>query len=147
MFNKEYQKQWRKNNPEYNKEHYKDNSKPAKKAMKKYYKTKKGKATYRRASEKFKEKNPEFRREYQREYRYKKRKFINHYKISRGCSVCGYNKCASALDFHHNNGNKKFNIGGITRIISDSQRIKKEIDKCIILCRNCHAELHEKERR
>ena len=70
--------------------------------------------------------------------------WINNYKLSKGCSICGYNKCAEALDFHHINDKDI----GISRLINKDKsikRIKKEIDKCNILCANCHRELHAKE--
>jgi len=56
------------------------------------------------------------------------------------CEVCGYNKCVTALTFHHKN-NKIFGISasGYTR---SWDKVKKELTKCILLCSNCHAELH-----
>lgn len=80
---------------------------------------------------------------YNRKRYLENRKYIINYKLSKGCSVCGYNKYASALDFHHNNGNKEFSISQFNT--HSLKRIKIEIDKCKVLCRNCHAELHEKE--
>jgi hypothetical protein len=57
------------------------------------------------------------------------------------CSVCGYNKCLAALEFHHRDPEEKdFEIGS-TRGKSWSS-IKAEIDKCDLLCANCHRELH-----
>ncbi len=59
------------------------------------------------------------------------------------CSICGHNKCITALEFHHLDSNKKdFGISakGYTRSWS---LIRKELDKCILLCANCHRELHE----
>ena len=57
------------------------------------------------------------------------------------CQVCGYNRCTRALTFHHLSPSEKdFNIGGSTKAWS---RIKAELDKCILLCANCHAETHE----
>ena len=59
------------------------------------------------------------------------------------CEICGYNKCISALEFHHLNPNEKdFGIGakGYTRNIETN---KKEVDKCILVCANCHREIHE----
>ena len=58
------------------------------------------------------------------------------------CSACGYNKCPDALDFHHlDPTEKEFGLAssGITRAW---ERVKKELDKCILLCANCHRELH-----
>ena len=58
------------------------------------------------------------------------------------CQICGYNKCESALEFHHINPEiKEFGIGenGLTRSISKN---KNEVDKCILVCANCHREIH-----
>jgi len=74
----------------------------------------------------------------------KRRQYTQEYKLSKGCKICGYNKCAGALDFHHSNDDKEFTIGSYS--IMNLERIEREIKKCVVLCRNCHAELHEKER-
>lgn len=58
-----------------------------------------------------------------------------------GCYICGYNKCQSALQFHHLVPNEKsLEIG--TAIRGSFKKLLKEIDKTILLCANCHAELH-----
>jgi 5-methylcytosine-specific restriction endonuclease McrA len=55
------------------------------------------------------------------------------------CQICGYNRCTSAMVFHHTNpAEKDFNI-------SERQGWKSvvaELDKCELLCSNCHAEVH-----
>jgi phage FluMu protein Com len=57
------------------------------------------------------------------------------------CTVCGYEKCLSALDFHHRNPNEKdFEIGDMRH--KPWELIKTELDKCNCVCRNCHAEIH-----
>lgn len=58
------------------------------------------------------------------------------------CEICGYKRCVSALEFHHLDPNEKeFGVGekGYTRSI---ETIKKELDKCILVCSNCHREIH-----
>lgn len=56
------------------------------------------------------------------------------------CERCGYNKCIDALDFHHRDPNEKdFTIGGKSWSF---ERLKKEADKCILVCANCHREIH-----
>lgn len=58
------------------------------------------------------------------------------------CERCGYDRCADALDFHHRNpGEKDFSVSekGYTR---SWVRVKRELDKCVLLCSNCHRELH-----
>ncbi len=61
------------------------------------------------------------------------------------CEKCGYNKCVSALEFHHLDPSKKdFGIGGKgnTRKL---ELMIKEVDKCILVCSNCHREIHDYE--
>ncbi len=59
------------------------------------------------------------------------------------CQICGYDKCNRVLIFHHRDPAKKiFGIGGAHCRSWDA--IKKELDKCDLLCRNCHGELHSK---
>lgn len=58
------------------------------------------------------------------------------------CVRCGYNKCVAALQFHHKDITKKeFGISA-KGIIRSWERIKVELDKCELLCANCHAEEH-----
>lgn len=57
------------------------------------------------------------------------------------CSVCGYKTCVDALEFHHvNPSEKEFTIS--KRPCRALEKLKKELDKCILLCSNCHKELH-----
>ncbi len=73
----------------------------------------------------------------------KRRKWVRQkavsYKGSR-CIFCGYAKYSGALDFHHLY-DKKFGISekGYAR---SWQAIQQELDKCILVCANCHRELH-----
>lgn len=61
-----------------------------------------------------------------------------------GCAICGYNKCNASLDFHHvNPDNKKFPLSLQSMEYKD-ERIIEEINKCILLCKNCHYEMHTK---
>jgi predicted HNH restriction endonuclease len=58
------------------------------------------------------------------------------------CQICEYGKYVGALEFHHlDPAQKDFGIGykGYTRswIV-----VKKELDKCILVCSNCHHEIH-----
>lgn len=59
------------------------------------------------------------------------------------CALCGYSRCASSLDFHHlDSALKEYSISdsGATRGWSV---IKKELDKCLMVCRNCYGEIHD----
>lgn len=61
------------------------------------------------------------------------------------CSRCGYDRCLPAIHFHHRDPTQKdFSLGG--RHTISWIRIKEELDKCEILCSNCHTEVHEKIR-
>jgi NADH:ubiquinone oxidoreductase subunit D len=72
--------------------------------------------------------------------------FVN-YKKQLACVTCGYNHPA-ALDFHHveqKKSNRK-----VHRLVSDGhtkKRILEEIDKCVVLCSNCHRVHHHDERK
>ena len=76
--------------------------------------------------------------------RNRKLELIKH--LGGRCEVCGYNRCAWAFDFHHKDGNKENNVA---RIIHEGSKDKalKEAEKCILLCANCHRELHYKQRK
>ena len=57
------------------------------------------------------------------------------------CIVCGYNKSIRALQFHHLDPTQKdFGISGTTKSF---EKLKPELDKCVLLCANCHGEVHE----
>jgi len=58
------------------------------------------------------------------------------------CWLCGYAKCARALSFHHLDPTQKdFGLSdkGWTR---SWEKIERELKKCILLCANCHMEVH-----
>lgn len=57
------------------------------------------------------------------------------------CELCGYKKCNRALQFHHLNPEEKdFSISG--KSIS-FEKLKDEVNKCILVCSNCHSEIHD----
>ena len=59
------------------------------------------------------------------------------------CEKCGYNQCLAALQFHHKDPNQKdFGIAGKTTF---NDTMIRELEKCSLLCSNCHFELHSKE--
>ncbi len=58
------------------------------------------------------------------------------------CQMCGYNRCIEALEFHHTDASQKdFGLSdkGYTR---SWIKIQAEIEKCVLVCANCHRELH-----
>ena len=59
------------------------------------------------------------------------------------CSICGYKKNLAALAFHHTSSTKKdFKLDMRSLSNRTLQTILTELDKCILVCHNCHAELH-----
>lgn len=57
------------------------------------------------------------------------------------CSKCGYSRCSAALEIHHINPETKDD--NFRNIRSWSwERIQKELKNCVLLCANCHRELH-----
>jgi transposase-like protein len=57
------------------------------------------------------------------------------------CRLCGYDRYAGALQFHHRDPAKKrfhFADGGVTRALA---LLREEARKCVLLCANCHAEV------
>lgn len=76
-----------------------------------------------------------------RNRRYRIKKFLVEYKGER-CQICGYNKCLHALEFHHLDPAKKdFTIASNMKYNS-LDKLKGEVDKCILVCSNCHREIH-----
>lgn len=77
------------------------------------------------------------------------RQEINHFKIRKGCCKCGYNAHSKALHFDHIDPENKSNC--ISNLIATYERAGKkrreqikelvilEMNKCSILCANCHA--------
>lgn len=62
------------------------------------------------------------------------------------CERCGYNKNLSALEFHHiDSNNKSFNIDGRNLANKSFDELLNESNKCILLCANCHREIHHED--
>jgi len=58
------------------------------------------------------------------------------------CVFCGYARYMGALDFHHMDPAKKdfgLSMQGLTR---SWEKVKQELNKCILVCTNCHREIH-----
>ena len=70
--------------------------------------------------------------------RIKRQEYLDAIKLKKGCARCGYKEAAEALQFNHlDPETKSFNIGECKR--KNLETINKEIDKCEVLCANCHA--------
>lgn len=60
------------------------------------------------------------------------------------CVICGYNKCMDALELHHIiSHDKEFGLGKILGNPAAWLKIVDELRKCVLLCSNCHRELHK----
>lgn len=63
------------------------------------------------------------------------------------CEECGYNKCQASLSFHHLDPSvKEIQFSDLNERVNSlddlSNNIKTELDKCLLLCNNCHREKH-----
>ena len=63
------------------------------------------------------------------------------YVLGGKCQICGYNRCVQALDFHHVNPKEK-SLDFSINTGRSWQTTRDEIKKCILLCSNCHREVH-----
>ena len=62
-----------------------------------------------------------------------------------GCSICGYNKNGAALEWHHLDPDaKEDEPSNLSKLGTWSgwQQYQEEIKKCILVCANCHREIH-----
>lgn len=80
-----------------------------------------------------------YQKKYTQKRRDNKQKGVDY--LGGKCIKCGYNKCNAALDFHHvDSSDKEFNPAHLTR--GNWNKLKSELDKCVLLCSNCHREHH-----
>ena len=60
------------------------------------------------------------------------------------CQICGYDRSVNALEFHHLDPSKKeLGFGNARSSNSSWSRLVEELRKCVLLCSNCHKEVHE----
>jgi hypothetical protein len=68
--------------------------------------------------------------------------WLQEYKSSLSCVVCGEDE-PCCLEFHHTDPKQKeFKISGALRRSKNVEEVLREIEKCIVLCSNCHKKLH-----
>lgn len=61
------------------------------------------------------------------------------------CIICGYQRCQKALDFHHKEeGEKTYKGFGLSAngMLAKWSTLLEEVKKCVLLCSNCHREVH-----
>lgn len=77
-------------------------------------------------------------------YRERNKDFILEYKRQHPCVFCGFSNPV-ALDFHHKDSEEKDE--NISKMMNGCsiKTILLEIEKCVVLCSNCHRILHSKE--
>ncbi len=75
----------------------------------------------------------------------RRRGWIDGYKKEKGCVKCGNND-PRVLDFHHLR-DKKFSIADYYYYQFGLENVKKEIEKCIVICANCHRILHSEKKK
>lgn len=67
-------------------------------------------------------------------------KLVVLYKLQNPCILCGEDE-PSCLDFHHPDpSDKEFNVAEY--YACSWAKIHKEMLKCVVVCRNCHAKIH-----
>jgi 5-methylcytosine-specific restriction endonuclease McrA len=60
------------------------------------------------------------------------------------CCICGYNKNISSLAFHHVH-EKQNKLSGHALVNRKFARVQEEANKCVLVCHNCHGEIHNPE--
>ncbi len=81
-------------------------------------------------------------REKNRRFAVSRRKWITDYKKTLKCFRCGENHPATLIFHHKNSSEKSFEIGNALCLGVSLKRILLEIEKCEVLCANCHAKEH-----
>lgn len=75
---------------------------------------------------------------------YRKRRKLNLIKVcGNKCNICGYEKNISALEFHHIDPSKKEYGIASQGTCHDIKKDLEEVKKCILVCANCHREIHD----
>jgi len=63
--------------------------------------------------------------------------------MGKKCQICSYDKCSDALEFHHIDPTKKeYSFGKLRANPRSKEILACELEKCILLCSNCHREIH-----
>jgi hypothetical protein len=81
--------------------------------------------------------NQESRAEEKRQRRAERRDWARAIKEDEGCHLCDED-VGVALDWHHIAANKDGNIGEMASKGASKERLRKEMEKCVVLCANCH---------
>lgn len=99
--------------------------------------------------EKIKAYNKQYMSKNKKRYNADKEELRNWFRIfkeSQGCAICGYNKCGDALVYHHIKPKKKIKHITSQGLFYGHSEMYNELSKCMLLCANCHREIHYLER-
>ena len=134
VWDKESKEKFKKDNPEYQQNYYVTNREKKIKYQREYENTNR------------EERKKYYELRWRNTRKLQNRKILNKLKIN-GCAICGYDKCVASLDFHHVNPRDKQYKISIGFMSYTNENISDEVNKCILLCKNCHYEIHNKERK
>ena len=74
------------------------------------------------------------------------KEWFKDYKSTLSCEICGEDR-TPCLDFHHvDSTTKEKAIAEAVHNNWSIKKLKEEIDKCMVVCRNCHAMIHHDEK-
>ncbi len=84
-----------------------------------------------------------YQRKYKQRARQNRKEKLDCIKNELGCYCCGKFDAPCSMDFHHINENEKEYIlsGRVMQGLTE-ERLSKELDKCIVICKSCHHKYH-----
>jgi hypothetical protein len=120
---------------------------------KSYYASMEGKEVVQRYIERNKERRSAYNKKYLREYRsasFKNQRKLEFCTYKGGfCVECGFaatKDTVAAFDFHHvDTSQKEYTVSDM--LMLRKAKVYKELDKCVLLCSNCHRILHHRQYR
>lgn len=92
----------------------------------------------------WRERNPELSRARSVQWKVEQRQKVSAYKAERGCEECGTTD-SRVLDLHHRDGEEK--VMAVSQMMARRSwaAVKVEMDKCRVLCANCHRIEHSSD--
>lgn len=87
--------------------------------------------------------NKQYYKDKAKKYKQNTREAFNIFKAGLKCSNCGESRWW-LLDFHHLDPTEKERE--VVNLVQSPRKLEKELQKCIVLCSNCHRDLHYREK-
>lgn len=110
--------------------------------MKKRHYTEKQRENQRKLSRKHYKNNKDYYKEKNRINKKKSKEWFKKFLENKCCTICKESDSAT-FDFHHLDPNKKeHNIGKLAGTTYSIKKLQKELEKCVLLCSNCHRKVH-----